>query len=247
MPMWNPWHGCHKYSEGCRNCYVFREDAARGTTIPTTEVRRTSMAKLPLKRDRKKNWKYPSGTLFFLCYTSDLLIEEADGWRDEIWEIIRTRSDCHFVFFTKRIQRLQECLPADWGDGWDNVTIGLSVENQKRATERIPVFLSIPLRHRYIVVAPMLEQIDLTKWLDPTLVEEVTAGGESGKYARPLHFDWILNLREQCVNAGVRFVFHQTGSYLVKDDRVYHIPREHQHSQAHKANVNFNPMLPGKK
>lgn len=241
MPIWNPWHGCHKYSEGCRHCYVFREDAARGAAIPTTEVRKTTMFKLPLRRDRQKNWKFPGGTLFWLCYTSDLLIEEADEWRDKIWDIIRKRSDCHFVFFTKRIERLKECLPPDWGDGWDNVTVGLSVENQDRAGFRIPIFLSVPLKHRYIVVAPMIERIDLTQWLDPESIEEVTIGGESGKYARPLDFEWVNDLREQCVAADVPFAFHQTGTYLIKDGRQYHIPREHQHEQARRANVNFKP------
>lgn len=240
MPVWNPWHGCHKYSEGCKHCYVFREDAARGTVIPTTEVRKTTMFKLPLRRDRKKNWKFPSGTLFWLCYTSDLIIEEADEWRGDIWDIIRQRSDCHFVFFTKRIERLKDCLPADWGEGWDNVTVGISVENQKRAEQRIPIFLSSPLKHRYIVVAPMLEKIDITSWLDPTLIEKVTAGGESGKYARPLDFYWVLDLREQCVESGIPFSFHQTGSYIIKDGHKYYIPREHQHEQAHRANVDFD-------
>ena len=241
MPMWNPWHGCHKYSDGCRHCYVFREDAARGAGIPTTEVRKTTMFKLPLRRDRQKNWKFPAGTLFWLCYTSDLLIKEADEWRDEIWDIIRQRGDCHFVFFTKRIERLQECLPPDWGDGWDNVTIGLSVENQDRADFRIPIFMSVPLKHRYIVVAPMLEQVNLARWLDPTLIEEVTVGGESGKYARHLNFDWVLKLREQCVANSVGFTFHQTGSYLIKDGHTFHIPREHQHSQARRADINYKP------
>ncbi|MDE6556649.1 MAG: phage Gp37/Gp68 family protein [Duncaniella sp.] len=241
MPVWNPWHGCHKYSEGCRNCYVFREDAARGTTVPTTEVRKTSMFRLPLRRDRHKRLKFPPGTLFWLCYTSDLLIEEADGWRHEIWDIIRERKDCHFVFFTKRIERLSDCLPPDWGDGWDNVTVGLSVENRSRANYRLPIFLSVPLKHRYIVVAPMLEKIDLKRWLEPSLIEEVTAGGESGRYARPLRFDWILDLRSQCVESGIPFTFHQTGTYLIVDGKQYHIPREHQHDQARRADVNFIP------
>ena len=240
MPVWNPWHGCHKYSEGCRHCYVFREDAARGAAVPTTEVRRTTMFKLPLRKDRKKNLKFPSGTLFWLCYTSDLLIEEADAWRDEIWDIIRKRSDCHFVFFTKRIDRFKECLPPDWGEGWNNVTVGLSVENQSRANQRIPIFLKVPIKHRYIVVAPMLEKVDLTAWLDPTLIEKVTAGGESGKYARPIDFNWVLDLRDQCIESKIPFAFHQTGSYLIKDGRQYHIPREHQHEQARRANVDFH-------
>ena len=241
MPIWNPWHGCHKISAGCKHCYVFREDAAFGTDIPTNEVRKTSSFNLPIKRDRKKNWKFPSGTEFGLCFTSDLLIEEADEWRAEIWDMIRIRDDCSFYFFTKRIDRLDKCLPSEWGVGWDNVAIGCTVENQDRADYRLPIFLSLPIKHRLIIVAPMIEQIDLKKYLNPSKIEEVSAGGESGIYARHLDFNWVLNLREQCVETKVPFNFHQTGSYLIKDGRKYHIPREFQHSQAHKANVDYHP------
>ena len=241
MPMWNPWHGCHKISAGCKHCYVFREDAAFGMEIPTNEVRKTSSFCLPVKRDRKKNWKFPSGTEFGLCFTSDLLIEEADEWRPDIWDMIRMRYDCSFFFFTKRIDRLENCLPPDWGDGWDNVAIGCTIENQERAEYRMPIFLSLPIKHRLVIVAPMIEQIDIQKFLDPNLIVEVSAGGESGKYARTLDFNWVLNLREQCVEAKVPFNFHQTGSYLIKNGRQYHIRREFQHSQAQKANVNFRP------
>ena len=173
-----------------------------------------------------------------MCFTSDFLIEEADEWREEIWNIIRERSDCRFYFFTKRIERLARCLPSDWGNGYDNVGIGCTVENQDRADYRMPVFLSLPIRHRMVIVAPMIERVDLRKYLDPALVEEVSVGGESGKYARPLDFNWVVALREQCLDAGVRFTFHQTGSYLIKDGRQYHIPREHQHSQAKKSGLN---------
>ncbi len=238
MLMWNPWHGCHKISEGCRHCYVYREDAAFGAARPSNEVRRTASFDLPLRRDRRRNWKYPSGTEFALCFTSDLLIEEADGWRDGIWEIIRRRRDCSFFFFTKRIERLDRCLPPDWGDGYDNVTVGCTVENQDRADRRLPLFMTLPLRHRLIIVAPMLERIDLTPYLDPELIEEVSVGGESGKHARPLDFEWVTDLHRQCREARVPFCFHQTGSYLIKDGRLHRIPREHQHSQARKAGLN---------
>lgn len=238
MPMWNPWHGCHKISPGCRHCYVYREDAAFGTDVPTSEVRKTASFHLPLRRDRHKNWKFPAGTEFALCFTSDFLIEEADGWRDEIWDIIRERDDCRFFFFTKRIDRLSESLPGDWGDGYDNVAIGCSVENQERADYRLPVFLSIPVKHRIVVVAPMIEPVDLRVYLDKEKIEEVTVGGESGKYGRPLDFGWVLDLHGQCREAGIPFCFHQTGSHLIKDGRLYHIPREYQHSQARKAGLN---------
>ena len=241
MPMWNPWHGCHKISAGCKHCYVFREDAAFGTEIPTNKIRKTSSFNLPIKKDRKKNWKYPSGTEFALCFTSDLLIEEADEWRPLIWDMMRLRQDCSFYFFTKRIDRLEKCLPSDWGAGWENVAIGCTVENQDRANYRLPIFLSLPIKHRLIIVAPMLENIELRKYLNAELIEEVSAGGESGKYARPLDFNWILNLRKQCEEMFIPFNFHQTGSYIIKDGKQYHIPRPLQHSQAHKANVNFKP------
>lgn len=239
MPMWNPWHGCHKISAGCKNCYVYREDAARGSAIPSSEVRKTSSFNLPIRRDRQKSWKFPAGTHFWLCFTSDLLIEEADEWRPEIWNIIRQRCDCTFTFLTKRIDRLAQCLPSEWGEGYDNVNIGCTAENQDRADYRLPIFLSLPIKHRSIAVEPMLEQVDLRKYLDPNLIDEVFIGGESGKYARPLNYDWVLDLRQQCVDAGISFGFHQTGSYLIKDGKQYHIPREYQHTQAHKAGLDF--------
>lgn len=237
MPMWNPWHGCHKISTGCKNCYVYREDAARGSMIPSSEVRKTSSFNLPIRRDRYKNFKYPSGTHFRLCYTSDLLIEEADPWRTEIWRIIKLRSDSKFTFLTKRIDRLEKCLPSDWGDGYDNVNIGCTTENQDRADYRLPIFLSLPIKHRMIMIEPMLEPVNLRQYLNPALIENVSVGGESGKYARPLNYDWVLDVHSQCIEAQIPFNFHQTGSYLIKDGRQYHIPRQYQHDQAKKAGL----------
>lgn len=236
--MWNPWHGCHKISAGCKHCYVYREDAAFGTAIPPDEVRRTASFNLPLRRDRQKNLKFPAGTEFALCFTSDFLIEEADEWRPEIWEIIRQRSDCAFFFFTKRIERLALCLPPDWGEGYENVAVGCTVENQERADARLPVFLSLPIRHRLIIAAPLLGSINLTPYLNPALIEEVSVGGESGKYARTLDFDWVLDLHRQSLAAGIPFCFHQTGCHLLKDGRLYNIPRSLQHSQARRASLN---------
>lgn len=243
MPIWNPWHGCHKLSAGCKHCYVFREDAAFGTVIPTNEVRKTSSFNLPVKRDRKKNWKFSAGTEFALCFTSDLLIEEADEWRPEIWDMIRQRDDCTFYFFTKRIDRLENCLPSDWGEGWEHVAIGCTIENQDRADYRLPIFLSLPIKHRLVIVAPMIGNINIQKFLNPELIEEVSVGGESGKYARPLDFNWVMNLRDQCIKAEVSFNFHQTGSYIIKDGKTYHIKRPLQHSQARKANIDYRPKI----
>ena len=71
------------------------------------------------------------------------------------------------------------------------------------------------------------------------ILDEVSAGGESGENARPCDFSWVLNLREQALDAGAAFTFHQTGARLVKDGVLYKIPRAFQHSQAKKAGIDI--------
>ena len=131
-----------------------------------------------------------------------------------------------------------ECVPDDWGDGYDNVQVGCTVENQKMADYRLPIFKSLPIKHKSIIVAPLIGAVDLSAYLDRS-IEEVSVGGESGQNARPCDYAWILAIREQCINADVPFHFHQTGARLIKDGKTYHIPRCHQHSQARKANINY--------
>ena len=177
---WNPWHGCRKISEGCRHCYVYRQDALHERD--SREVVRTAAFGLPVRRSRDGRFRIPPGERVYTCFTSDFLVEEADGWRAEAWEMMRLRRDLEFFFITKRIGRLREQLPPDWGDGYENVTVGCTVENQAAADLRLPLFLETPLRHRVIVCAPLLERSDLTPWLGPA-VGEVSAGGESGNDA----------------------------------------------------------------
>ncbi len=182
----------------------------------------------------------PEDGIVYTCFTSDFLLEDADGWRPEAWEMIRRRPDLTFLFITKRIRRLSACLPPDWGAGYDNVHIGCTVEDQLRAEERLPVFLTLPIRHRLIICEPLLEEVDLSPYLGPA-VEDVVAGGESGPEARICDYAWILALRDQCVRAGVPFRFKQTGACFRKDGRLYRIDRRHQHPQAAKARIDFIP------
>lgn len=236
---WNPWHGCHKISEGCRHCYVYRQDGA--FERDASEVRRTSAFDLPVRRSRDGRFRIPSGSTVLTCFTSDFLVPEADVWRAEAWAMMRLRRDLHFVFFTKRIDRLAAQLPPDWGAGYDNVTIGCTVETQAEADRRLPLFLALPIRHRMVICAPLLRPLDLTPYLDPQHIEELSAGGESGRDARICDFAWVEELRRQCVASRIRFTFHQTGARLRKGGRVYRIPRSLQHDQAHRARVDYVP------
>lgn len=139
---WNPWHGCRKLSEGCRHCYVYRQDAQHDKD--SREVRRTTAFNLPVRRTRDGRYKVPPGEMVYTCFTSDFLVEEADAWRAEAWEMIRIRSDLRFFFITKRIDRLMQVLPPDWGGGYENLAVGCTVENQAMADYRLPFLLDAP-------------------------------------------------------------------------------------------------------
>jgi len=233
---WNPWHGCVKVSPGCKNCYVYRQDAMYGTELSSSQVRKTASFDLPLRRKRDKSYKIPSGSLVFTCFTSDFLVEAADGWRAEAWAMIRERNDLMFFFFTKRIDRFAGVAPADWGAGYDNVAIGCTVETQATTDHRLPIFNSLPIKHKQIIVAPILEKVSLAGYLNNS-IEEVAVSGESGAEARVCDYGWILDLRRQCIEKNVPFLFHQTGAKLLKDGKLYRIARKFQISQARKANI----------
>lgn len=239
---WNPWHGCHKISPGCKYCYVYRQDERYGTEVPSSQVRKTLSFDLPVKRKRDKSYKIEPGTLIFTCFSSDFFVEDADEWRTGAWEMIKERSDLTFYIFTKRIDRFYVSLPADWGEGYENVIIGCTIENQERADYRIPIFKRLPVKHKTIICAPLLEKIDLTAYLDNT-IEEVAASGESGSEARICDYNWVLDIREQCIQANIPFCFHQTGARFLKEGRLYHIKRRFQVSQAAKAGIDFGRLM----
>ncbi|MEA4824203.1 MAG: DUF5131 family protein [Clostridiaceae bacterium] len=228
---WNPWHGCRKYSAGCQNCYVYRRDTSVGRDASV--VRKTADYALGTRKNRDGSYKIPSGTQIFLCMTSDFFLDDADPWRDEIWDMVRVRRDLRFFIITKRILRVKDCLPDDWGDGWEHVAFGCTVENQAACDTRIQEFLSLPLRHRFLICEPLLEEIILEPYLT-SQIERVIAGGESGEQARVCDYAWIVSLRDQCVRRGVPFWFKQTGAYFRRDGRVYDIPRERQGTQARR-------------
>lgn len=236
MNQWNPWHGCRKLSAGCQNCYVYRIDSSFEKDAST--ISKTANFNLPLKRTRKGEYKLPPGETVYTCFTSDFFLEEADDWRIDTWQMIRLRSDLHFFIITKRIDRFNVNLPKDWGEGYDNVTIGLTCETQDMADYRLPVLLSLPIRHKTIICEPLLEQINLSGWLPPS-IEQVVVGGESGNEARICNYDWVLDIRNQCMEKKVPFHFKQTGAKFLKDGRLYHIKRYDQHSQAAKAGIDF--------
>ena len=242
MPIWNPWHGCHKISPGCANCYVYRRDESIGKDASV--VTRTGDFNLPLKKNRQGEYKLTAEDgIVFACMTSDFFLEDADEWRQDCWDMIRKRQELQFHIITKRIDRFEQCMPSDWCDGWDNVTICCTCENQDRADQRLPSFLRLPIKHREVICEPMLEEINMEKYLRTGLIEHVSCGGESGDNARPCNFRWIQEVRRECIRCGVPFTFKQTGAVFKKDGKIYHIERKLQMAQAKKSGYSYVPGI----
>lgn len=235
--VWNPWHGCHKISPGCQHCYMFRRDEAYEKD--STKVTRTASFSLPVERRRDGTYRLGETERVYACMTSDFFVEEADEWRIEAWRMIRERSDLRFAIITKRIERFLVSLPDDWGDGYENVTICSTCENQAMADKRLPILINLPIRHLEIVHEPMLGPIDIEPYLTGGRIEHVSCGGESGPGARVCDYAWVLAVRDQCEKYRVPFSFHQTGARLQKDGKIYFIPRKWQHIQAQKAGINL--------
>lgn len=284
---WNPWHGCHKVSQGCKNCYMFRDKERYGQD-PNVVVRSKTKFYDPLK------WQEP--LTIFTCSWSDFFIEEADAWRDEAFAIMALTPQHTYQVLTKRTDRMREYLNdpdaririAEEMDQlifhkltnnkvlaarrvlgmhdsnvfgftneenpylkqWPlpNVHLGVSVEDQKTADERIPILLETPAAVRWLSMEPLLGPVDLrpqapeayaslgkfyssgyfnakgdSPRADRVLncfprIDWVVVGGESGPGARPMHPDWARSIRDQCLAAGVPFFFKQWGEWAPDEE-----------------------------
>ena len=245
---WNLWHGCTRASTGCLHCYMYRRDESLGKD--PSLVRMTEDFDLPVRVLRagknKGRYKIPHGSHIYTCFSSDFFHPAADEWRDEAWAMIKERSDCSFFMITKRPERIADHLPSGWGEVRKHVIIAVTCENQEMADKRLPIYLSLPLFHHSVMLEPMLSAVDLQPYIDGyrdaagvPVLRHVTVGGESGPGARLCDFSWVKDIHRQCSENGLSLYYHQTGARLIKDGKLYNIPRPLQHSQAHMAGVDI--------
>jgi len=198
---WNPWQGCHKVSAGCDNCYMYRDKKRYGQD-PTTVIRSSKGTfNMPLKLKEPAN--------IFVCSWSDFFIEDADEWRSEAWEIIKKTPHLTYQLLTKRPQNIAGRLPADWGNGYPHVWLGVTAENQEQYDKRRQILHQIPALLKFISVEPMLGLINLDLVGGPGDPDMVICGTESGPDRRKTDIDWIRNLRDQCVVSGTPFFLKQ--------------------------------------
>ena len=203
---WDPWVGCVKVSEACKYCFF----------CPKFEALRFKQFNWELAED------LPLGTIISTAFRSDFFIDLADSYRPSVWNIIKEHPNYIFLICTKRVERILECLPADWGAGYDNVVIMVTVENQKRADERLPIFSQIPCKHKWIAAMPLLESINIEQYLTAD-IEHVEVGGERAPFgkARPLNYDWVVALAQQCNRTNTRMSFMAVGSRFEMNNELF--------------------------
>ena len=200
---WNPWRGCTMVSPGCANCYMFRQQRAYGND--PEQVVRTKTWGEPLRWQRKAEAAGRTELVFTPSW-SDWFHEDADAWRPEAWALLRRCPNLIFQVLTKRPERIAEHLPPDWGEGYANVWLGVSVERDDYCW-RADLLRATPARLRWVCAEPLLGPL-------PSLrlegISWVVCGGESGPDHRPMDPRWAIELRDRCLTAGVPFYFKQS-------------------------------------
>jgi len=230
---WNPLIGCSKTSEGCVNCYaetmalrlanMWHKSRVKGTEKYTKVVYENSRTgrsgwngnivldkgKLLAPSKRKKSAKIFVGSM------TDLFHENTK-WCDidEVIKVIINNPQHTFQILTKRPKNMKEYFDVFFKENKINISnlwVGVSIENQKEANERIPLLSDIKANIRFLSVEPLLEGVNLhgisnIKW--------VIVGGETGKNARFLNRRWVRNIYHDCkaTNTATAFFFKQRGS-----------------------------------
>ena len=235
---WNPVTGCTKISEGCRNCYA--EIMTRRLKAMGQEKYKEGFDKVVCHYEANKEpFRWKKGRKIFVCSMSDLFHEDVPyEFINKVFNVIRFNPQHTFQILTKRSSRLFFDVPDVFYP--DNLWLGVTVENQEQANERIPLLLRTTAKVKFVSIEPMLGPIDLTKiphfkdHLDnqyyrdvlnqksisgdditnyPGQLDWVICGGESGHKARPMHPDWVRSIRDQCMSANVPFFFKQWGGW----------------------------------
>ncbi len=243
---WNLTAGCTKVSEGCRNCYAARLVATRLRHLPHNEYLAEKTASgydwtgpvnlRPEKLEEPLRWRKPE--IVFVDSQSDLFHEKVPfQFIDRVFDVMATCRRHTFLVLTKRPERMQEFV-TDWNDRYlpgravamklPNVHLGVSVENQQAADERIPLLLQTPAAVRWISAEPLIGPIHLgpenchvpdASMVDRT-IDWIVVGCESGPGARPCDPDWIRHLRDQASAGGSKFYLKQ----MMVGGKLVHLP-----------------------
>lgn len=196
-------HYCEKISEGCKHCYSSAMQPRLFGLPQFQEQRGLDGLEIFLERrflTRVRQWKTPER--IFWCDMTDMLgAWVPDAWIAECFATMQETPWHHHLILTKRPERFLTCLPPDWGRGYPNVGVGVSVEN-RRWLSRLEVLKQVSAAVRFVSIEPLLQYLgDLDDYLEA--LDWVIVGGESGPQRRPMAIHWLTSIVEQCQAAGI--------------------------------------------
>lgn len=207
----NPWWGCVKISAGCDNCYAEKWDARFNGQHWGPHATYKTMSDHYWNDPIRWNRKEP-GSKVFAGSMCDIFDNHADtAQRERLFELIRNTPNLTWQLLTKRAANIEKFLPDDWGNGYDNVWLGVSAENKTQGLPRIDILRNIPAKVRFLSAEPLLEHLGTTINLEG--INWVIVGGESGSRPRYMHFDSVYDLFMQCRKQDIPFFFKQWGGH----------------------------------
>lgn len=201
--------GCNKISPGCKNCYAERM-AFRLQAMGVWNYRNGFKLTLqPQMLEAPLQWEQPQ--LIFVNSMSDLFHENVPlEYIQNVFDVIRRAHWHQFQILTKRAERLFELDPEiEWPA---NAWMGVSVESHDY-TFRIDYLRKTHAKIKFLSLEPLLGSL---KHLNLEGISWAIVGGESGPRARPMKEDWVIDIRDQCLAAGVPFFFKQWGGVFKK-------------------------------
>lgn len=201
---WNPVTGCTKISPGCKNCYAERMAKRLQAMGQPNYANGFLLTVHPHVVDAPLSWKAPQ--VIFVNSMSDLFHKDVPlAFIQKVFDVM-TRAHWHqFQILTKRSGRL---LQLDSRLAWaGNIWMGVSVETE-RYQHRIDDLRQTSAAVKFLSLEPLLGSLPA---LDLAGIDWVIVGGESGPRARPMDEEWVLEIRDQCVDQGVPFFFKQWG------------------------------------
>jgi protein gp37 len=212
----NPWIGCQHVSPGCDHCYAEAMMDHRYGKVewgPHGERKRTSEAnwKNPIKWNaeaRAFRREYGRRMRVFCASLADVFDNRVPP---NLFALIRQCHRLDWLMLTKRPQNILKMLPADWGDGYRNVWLGVTAESQPYFDQRWKHLQNIPALIKFISYEPALWPLRLPK--HGPLPDWLISGGESGGGARPLDPQWVRDVIADCRRKGVTPFHKQWGTY----------------------------------
>lgn len=223
----NPITGCSKFSPGCLNCYAalmanrlkgrfgYGEDPFKVTFHPD-------------KLNTPMKWKSPK--VIFVCSMGDIFHADVQiDWIDKVFQMVSQFNQHQYLILTKRAQRMHDYV-IDYekriGPLPSNAWLGVTIEDQVRTNERLPLLLNTPAQHHFVSVEPMLQTIVLNCVLGKYPLDWVICGGETGTKARYMNPDWTRYLRDQCAYLNIAFYMKQMSqkAFIPQDLFVRQLP-----------------------